>query len=144
MEIGDTLTLVATSFNRRAYTDQFGISHDGRVVDDVQVVTITKKRTDVPGDYSSEPKYTGYIAQDAQGREYSLAWDYYPEASMDGPRWWGYAPSGLPFWSKPDELYGLTFRDGKRAEFDGYTFCSKHTLYHKSDKQCFMCQYGDR
>lgn len=70
MEIGDTLTLVATSFKKNAYTDQFGISHQGRVVDDVQRVTIVKKRTDVPGDYSSEKKYTGYIAQDAEGREY--------------------------------------------------------------------------
>lgn len=61
---------------------------------------------------------------------------------MDGPRWWGYNPDRFAIWSEPDQLWDLTFRDGKLAEFDGYTFCAKHTLYHKSEEQCFMCKHG--
>lgn len=106
------------------------------------LLTITQKRTDVPGSYGSSNN-VGYLAEDQYGIEFEYAWDMFPDEAMsiawfstgkrhgqvlEEPRVWSH------FTRAPRRLTQLIERYP-----DLVVYCSKHKCTYLKELGCGEC-----
>ena len=88
MDIGDNVTLYGIIYTEKAWKDPWGNFKSGYMLVDRRMLTITDKRTDVPGMWDSKSKHSGFKAKDTFGIEWELTWEVFPDDSMFGGDWW--------------------------------------------------------
>ena len=88
MEIGDSITLYGVAYTPNAYTDPWGAKHSAYVLCFTEDITITDKRTDVPGQWNPSSKYTGYKAANKNNTaEFEYGWNIFYDDSHWGANW---------------------------------------------------------
>ena len=140
-QIGDKIILHKNNFPQQDYDEP----------DEFVCITIVEEK-EVPGDYNSEKKHTGYRAKGDDGRIYYCNWDYFPETSSS-PMWSWNTPldddtyenaSRFDFWT--DVTQGIFDYIPQRPKFvdkypDVVHYCDKHKsltqIYHEDHYDLF-------
>jgi hypothetical protein len=155
-KIGDKFTLWRTERKQNAYTDQYGISHVGYVVEEEVIVTVINVRHDVPGMFGSDV-HTGWKAKSESGEELLCNWDQFPDDSHTPTYyWWASSRMNRPHQLRlEDAVQSINFnytmntpvldKNGELYKLSGHhiDYCIEHSLayYTNDETSCWKCKY---
>jgi len=141
MEIGTQFVLWKEEYSNAAYKDQLGKDHDGYIVLEEFVVTVTEVKT-VPGTWSREP-YEGWKAVTEDGKEFTCNFTSFPDDSMTPTYFWDTVVDE-DVWQPVNaeqafEFYIHVDKEGNRKIPIGHSVCAKHNI--AFTKTCWRCDW---